>query len=78
MILEFAQGAVRQIGRFIGGLPRAFGWSGAGGTVSPGGQVCGVLTIAPRVSGTVSIGPRVSGTTSVYPRVNGSVTIGEC
>jgi hypothetical protein len=33
MILEFAQGAVRQIGRFIGGIPRAFGWSGAGGAV---------------------------------------------
>ena len=31
MILEFVQGAVRQIGRFIGGIPSAFGWSGQGG-----------------------------------------------
>lgn len=28
MIIEFVYGAVAQVGRFVGGIPAAFGWSG--------------------------------------------------
>ena len=78
MILEFVQGAVQQIGRFIGGIPSAFGWSGQGGAVSPGGLVCGSVTVQPSVSGKVFAFARVSGTVAVFPRVGGLAQVESC
>jgi hypothetical protein len=35
VVYEFVAGAVQQIGRFFGGIPRVFGWSVAGSTGEP-------------------------------------------
>lgn len=40
-------------------------WGASNVAPSPGGLVCGTVSMAARVSGTVTILPRVSGTASI-------------
>ncbi len=58
MIYEFASGAYAQLGRFVGSLPRVFGWSATLGDTPPVPTAPAEVTlIVGPISRTLTVGP---------------------